>query len=358
MLWGSVTTNRMWACLTCQEYRGLKHPVLMEKEINLFCGKPLMISKLFNTVTSIGLNKIWPMANKEPQIPEDFFLTCICWGHTWPKRPSCQHLWIIKLSAPWGLHVMFIMVEREQQLACHHDFLLSAHNAKRGGHSTHVHTHSGRQVQRTPRRNRGEMVTFLYASLGLCVFSSTQSFLPAVPPSPDTFWRRERGWDWWRRVCLGPQEPGPTPVTQGHTSSKPPECRKKTWAQRYKHRKHNILWVLEMFISQVNHNKLVYGSEFHCLLPWNTHLLAAFGSCATSNHREAGLAAGTGNHCLLAAGRMQAGVPRCYILARILLGERLALVAGTTSKQVLNRDFWAPSCLSTMLVSLSNQRMK
>lgn len=48
----------------------------------------------------------------------------------------------------------------------------------------------------------------------------------------------------------------------------------KTQALRHQDRKHNVLLVLEMFISRVNNNnKLVYGCEFHCLPRWGFHLL-------------------------------------------------------------------------------------
>lgn len=48
----------------------------------------------------------------------------------------------------------------------------------------------------------------------------------------------------------------------------------KTRALRHQDRKHNVLLVLEMFISRVNNNnKLVYGCEFHCLPRWGFHLL-------------------------------------------------------------------------------------
>lgn len=51
----------------------------------------------------------------------------------------------------------------------------------------------------------------------------------------------------------------------------------ETGASRHKSRKHNVLLVLETFISPVNNNnKLVYGCEFHCLPRWGSHLLPPF----------------------------------------------------------------------------------
>lgn len=77
------------------------------------------------------------------------------------------------------------MVEREQQLACHHAFLLSAHNAKAGGHLTHVHAdmngctlmhththaHTLRQahVPHTVREQRGND-NALHISRSVCIF--------------------------------------------------------------------------------------------------------------------------------------------------------------------------------------------
>lgn len=43
----------------------LEHPVHVENEINLLCVKPLAMSRLINTITSIGLNKTRPMAQGE-----------------------------------------------------------------------------------------------------------------------------------------------------------------------------------------------------------------------------------------------------------------------------------------------------
>lgn len=75
----------------------LKRLTLIEKEV--FCAKSLVISRVFNTVTSTGLSKTRPMANEEPKVPERFVFTCICPGHTWPGR-SLSHLH--KMSAPRG----------------------------------------------------------------------------------------------------------------------------------------------------------------------------------------------------------------------------------------------------------------
>lgn len=96
------------------------------------------------------------------------------------------------------------------------------------------------------------------------------------------------------RSCLG---------LQGHTGS----CSRdagKTPALRHKGRKHNVLLVLETFISRVNNNnKVVYGCEFHCLPRWGSNLLPPLFRACKAPSREAGLAAGRGRHCLPAAGR-------------------------------------------------------
>lgn len=144
--------------------------------------------------------------------------------------------------------------------------------------------------------------------------SSIQTFLSGqVPPlclhlliSPE---RTRRGLGDGGSSHRGPQPPRPASVTEGQWRQAA-VAMGKTWALRHKDRKHSVLFVLETFISRVNNNsKLVYCCEFHCLPLWGSHLLPLFRFCAAPEHREASLAAGMGGHCLLAAGRAQAGVP-------------------------------------------------
>lgn len=110
----------------------------------------------------------------------------------------------------------------------------------------------------------------------------------------------------------------------------------KTRALRHQDRKHNVLLVLETFISRVNNNnKLVYGCEFHCLPQWGSHLLPSV--C------EAPSVEGPAWHL---GGRGQ-GSPGCCAVSRApawVWGDRLTPLVGPRQTGV-SRSFWALTCL-------------
>lgn len=101
-----------------------------------------------------------------------------------------------KMSAPQGPLCNLYHGGERTAMFLSHNFLLRALNAKAGGHltharehmhahmhaHTHAHTYAGKHKQHTKQGNRGEMITLLYADLGLCAFSFTQSFLPGQTP--------------------------------------------------------------------------------------------------------------------------------------------------------------------------------
>lgn len=131
--------------------------ILREQDINLLYVKLLMISSLFDTASSIGLTTTQPMANKESKIPEEFVLTCICPGYTWP-RGTCLSILeathgLIKLQCLKGLCNLHLVphfidaeleVQREQQLVCHQDSLSGACKIKVGPSPTRARTEGRR----------------------------------------------------------------------------------------------------------------------------------------------------------------------------------------------------------------------
>lgn len=139
------------------------------------------------------------------------------------------------MSAPRGLHVISIVVEREQRLACHHDFLWSAHNAKAGGHSAHVHAHTLRQARaaHTAREQRGNGNISSRISRSLCFLPHSLSSLLCLPLLTPSEGERGAGADGGGAVW-GPRHGGPHQLQAATVSE-------KTWAQRHKHRKHNVL---------------------------------------------------------------------------------------------------------------------
>ena len=131
-----------------------------------------------------------------------------------------------------------------------------------------------------------------------------------------------------------PRAPDPGPCHRGPRQLQAAALLGKTWAPRHKDRKHNVLLVLETFISRVNNNnKLVYGCEFHCLPRWGSHLLP--GRLRVPRGRPGSWEAG---------GRVP-GVPYCQQGSRLGVGGEAHSSRQDHRQAGGSRSFWALTCL-------------
>lgn len=151
------------------------------------------------------------------------------------------------------------------------------------------------------------------------------------------------------------------PDTEGHTSSKPPQCQKKPG------------------LRDINTENTMFYECLRCLFPELTTIINSFTAVSfiafPVGHPPAvclrilcNFQAQRGwpgswhlSHRLLAAGRTQAGVRGCCALAwtphPCVQGERLAPRGGDHQQAGVKQRFLG-SRLSMLQVSLSNQRMK